>query len=215
MTHALFALRRKLYISSLPTPLRLLHSSPSLPPSPSHRRYSQPPAYSSSLPMIQLDASCHCGRVAFSFASAAPVPFMRCFCSICRKTAGGGGYAINIAGASDSLVVHRGQDQIKNYRAVIDKSKPDELAQNRYFCQNCASYLWAFSEAWPQWIYPYASAIDSQLEPPKAVTSIMVASAAHWADARKGAADDVPNDVCDEYPSYSLEEWHKRNGELA
>jgi hypothetical protein len=28
-----------------------------------------------------------------------PVPFLHCHCSICRKTAGGGGYAINLGAA--------------------------------------------------------------------------------------------------------------------
>ena len=37
-----------------------------------------------------------CGKVRFSADSYAPVPFMRCYCSICRKTAGGGGCTINL-----------------------------------------------------------------------------------------------------------------------
>ena len=45
---------------------------------------------------MHLDGSCHCGSVKFSVRSAEPYPFMRCYCSICRKTAGGGGFAINL-----------------------------------------------------------------------------------------------------------------------
>ena len=45
---------------------------------------------------MKLEGSCHCGSVRFSVESAEPCPFMRCYCSICRKTAGSGGYAINL-----------------------------------------------------------------------------------------------------------------------
>ncbi|MCP6759931.1 MAG: hypothetical protein NHB32_14465 [Fischerella sp. CENA71] len=34
-----------------------------------------------------------------------PNAFMRCYCSICRKTAGGGKYAINLAGDNRTLQV--------------------------------------------------------------------------------------------------------------
>ena len=47
---------------------------------------------------MQLKGSCHCGAVKFSLQSDSPVPFMHCYCSICRKTAGSGGYAIRSAG---------------------------------------------------------------------------------------------------------------------
>ena len=42
---------------------------------------------------MQLKGSCHCGAVKFRLQSDSPVPFMHCYCTICRKTAGGGGYA--------------------------------------------------------------------------------------------------------------------------
>ncbi|NWC98411.1 GFA family protein, partial [Pseudomonas sp. P7779] len=47
---------------------------------------------------MQLEGSCHCGAVSFSLESAHPYPYQRCYCSICRKTQGGGGYAINLGG---------------------------------------------------------------------------------------------------------------------
>ena len=52
-----------------------------------------------------LKGSCHCGAVRFSLRSETPYPYMWCYCSICRKTAGGGGYAINIMGRADTLKV--------------------------------------------------------------------------------------------------------------
>ncbi len=47
--------------------------------------------------MLRLEGSCHCGRVRFSVQSRTPQPHLHGYCSICRKTAGGGS-AINIMG---------------------------------------------------------------------------------------------------------------------
>ena len=43
-----------------------------------------------------LEGSCHCGAIHFRVRSAHPYPFNLCYCNICRKTGGGGGYAINL-----------------------------------------------------------------------------------------------------------------------
>ena len=45
---------------------------------------------------MKLNGSCHCGTVKFEVESRTPQPFMHCYCTICRKTQGGGGYTINI-----------------------------------------------------------------------------------------------------------------------
>ena len=45
------------------------------------------------------EGSCHCGAVRFRAESPTPYPYQACYCSICRKTAGGGGYAINLGSA--------------------------------------------------------------------------------------------------------------------
>ena len=45
---------------------------------------------------MKLKGSCHCGAVKFEVDSKTPHPFMHCYCTICRKTQGGGGYTINI-----------------------------------------------------------------------------------------------------------------------
>ena len=57
---------------------------------------------------MHLKGSCHCGKVKFRVESAEPVPFMRCYCSICRKTAGTGGtggYAINLGAVARRMPV--------------------------------------------------------------------------------------------------------------
>ena len=54
---------------------------------------------------MQLKGSCHCRAVRFTLESDSPVPFMHCHCTICVKTAGSGGYAINLGGDAASLKV--------------------------------------------------------------------------------------------------------------
>ncbi|KAJ1732287.1 hypothetical protein LPJ61_002115 [Coemansia biformis] len=160
--------------------------------------------------MRRLCGSCHCGAVVFEFETTAPVPFMRCYCSICRKTAGGGGYAINILGTAASLRISRGAEAVQSYRAVKDKSLPkaeQTLCQDRFFCPTCASYLWAHSDDWPQWIYPYASAVDSELPPPASAACIMLDHAPAWADPRHTSTGGA--ELFGEYPPFSLEQWHR------
>jgi len=86
---------------------------------------------------MHLDGSCACGAVRFSVQAYAPVPYMRCYCSICRKTAGGGGFSINLGARADSLQV-QGEDEITVFNATIDGVKsPAE----RRFCARCGSAL--------------------------------------------------------------------------
>ena len=54
---------------------------------------------------VRLEGSCRCGAVRFAVQSRTPQPYQLCYCSICRKTAGGGGYAINLGGLAGTLVV--------------------------------------------------------------------------------------------------------------
>jgi hypothetical protein len=126
---------------------------------------------------MQLEGSCHCGAVSFSLTSAHPYPYQRCYCSICRKTQGGGGYAINLGGDADSLKV-RGRKHVAIYHARL-KDEGDKRAHSstaeRHFCSVCGSGLWLFSPEWPALIHPFASAID---------TPAAGATGAHAFDAR-------------------------------
>ena len=54
---------------------------------------------------MHLEGSCHCGDVRFRLESSHPYPFNLCYCSICRKTSGAGGFAINISGDHSTLEV--------------------------------------------------------------------------------------------------------------
>ena len=155
---------------------------------------------------MRLEGSCHCGAVRFSVESYAPVPYLRCYCSVCRKTAGGGGYAINLGGKAGTLKIE-GADAVTVFRALIGG---EESPAERRFCARCGSALWVFDPRWPDLVHPFASAIDTALpEPPEAV-HMMLGSKASWVrvDAKRGERR------CDEYPDDSLEEWHRAHGLL-
>jgi hypothetical protein len=157
-----------------------------------------------------LEGSCHCGRVRFSVESAEPYPFNRCYCSICRKTAGGGGYAINL-GADNSTLSTEGREHVREYQpAIVDSATGvAELSPGRrYFCGHCGSALWGWDPRWPELVHPHASAIDSELPVPPDYTHMMLGSKANWVPVEAGAGDRE----FDAYPDESLEQWHRRHG---
>jgi hypothetical protein len=153
-----------------------------------------------------LEGSCHCGAVRFSFEAYAPVPYLRCYCSICRKTAGGGGYAVNLGAKAATLRVE-GEDSITVFHARIDG---EESPAERRFCARCGSALWVSDRRWPDLVHPFASAIDTPLPEPPECEHIMLGSKAGWVrvDARRKERR------YDEYPDDSLEDWHRRHGLL-
>jgi hypothetical protein len=130
---------------------------------------------------------------------------MLCYCTICRKTAGGGGYAINLHGWASTLEVS-GEAQISVYRARLDDGtlSPAE----RRFCSQCGSSLWVWDPRWPELMHPFASAVDSPLPAAPSRTRIMLAYKPDWLPV-----DADPVDRChDEYPDTSLEDWHREQG---
>ncbi|TDN97842.1 MULTISPECIES: GFA family protein [Halomonas] len=151
-----------------------------------------------------LEGSCHCGAVRFRVESPHPYPYQRCYCSICRKTAGGGGYAINLGALAATLEVE-GEEHRRIYHAVIDG---EESTGERHFCGHCASALWIFDPDWPELVHPFASAIDSELPVPPERVHLLLDSKASWVEVE---AHD--NDRCFAgYPEESLAEWHRRRG---
>ena len=159
---------------------------------------------------MELQGSCHCGAVRFAIESDTFYPFMRCYCGICRKTAGGGGYAINIMGKAKTLRVE-GKRHVKTYRPWIDfplrKEKSDGL---RHFCGECGSALWVSNEHWAHLIHPFASAIDTPLPVPPEVNHVLLDHKASWVEVPKGAR----HHRFGEYPDDSIHGWHKRMGLL-
>jgi hypothetical protein len=87
---------------------------------------------------MRLEGSCRCGAIGFTVDSHTPYPYQRCYCSICRKSAGGGGYAINIMGIADTLKV-TGKRALGVWNAPIDGHKG---SADRYYCKRCGTPLW-------------------------------------------------------------------------
>lgn len=153
---------------------------------------------------MRLDGSCHCGAVRFSVESTTPYPFMRCYCSVCRKTAGSGGYAINLMGDAATLKVD-GADAVTVYHAVIDGARsPAE----RRFCSRCGSPLWLWDPRWPELVHPHASAIDTDLPVPPERVHAMLDHKAGWVEPDIREFDSA----FDDWPEESIADWHRRRG---
>lgn len=159
---------------------------------------------------ITLEGSCRCGAVRFSLESHTPQPYQRCYCSICRKTAGGGGYAINLGADAGTLKVEAGPDAKRVFHAEIrgDDGACRLSSAERHFCANCATALWLFSPEWPELVHPFASAIDSGLPTPPASVHLMLRFKPSWVEPQLGAEDAM----FDLYPEESIEEWHRSRG---
>ncbi|WP_426163817.1 GFA family protein [Sandarakinorhabdus sp. DWP1-3-1] len=161
------------------------------------------------MPMT-LEGACRCGAVRFRCASNTPQPYQRCYCSICRKTAGGGGYAINLAAIAGTLQVEAADGAIGVYRARIrgDDGACKTSTGERSFCTRCATALWLFSPEWPDLLHPFASAIDSELPASVASVHLMLDFKPGWVAPQVG-----PDDDCfDRYSAASIEDWHRRRG---
>ena len=162
---------------------------------------------------MRLEGSCHCGAVRFTLRSAHPYPFNLCYCSICRKTAGGGGYAINLGGDYASLEVV-GREHVRVYHAKMREpgeaaSSPDEESPaERNFCGICASCLWLWDPRWPDLVHPFASAIDIALPVAPERTHLMLGSKASWVEPAVGPRDQT----FEGYPDESISGWHERLG---
>jgi len=151
-----------------------------------------------------LEGSCHCGAVRFSVQSRHPVPYQRCYCSICRKAGGGSGYLINIEADAQTLEV-QGKEHVRVYRAMIERAgKTVRSGHHRHFCGQCGCHLWAHHERWPELLHPVAGAIDTPLPAPPEHVHMMVGSKAPWV-----AVEGQPGDArFDGYPEKSLADWH-------
>lgn len=159
---------------------------------------------------MHLEGSCHCGSVRFSLEAPHPYPFNHCYCSICRKTAGGGGYAINLGGRHDSMQI-TGEEHIRVYHARIAEETSGAIqtsSAERRFCGECGSALWVWDPGWPDLVHPFASAIDTPLPRPPERVHMMLDSKAPWVEIHAGEHDREFGG----YPDESLAEWHERLG---
>lgn len=157
---------------------------------------------------MRIFGSCSCGAVRYAAESKHPVPYMRCYCSICVKTAGGGGYCINTSALLSTLEV-TGPEHVKVYRATIVRGGKQVTSKHqRHFCAHCGSHLWAFHENWPDLIHPVAGSLDSQHPPPSENVHIMLGSKLPWVKI-----EGYPGDArFDEYPEKSIADFHDGRG---
>ena len=91
-------------------------------------------------------------RRQFSLQCKHPYPFNICYCSICRKTAGSGGYGINLGGDAETLQV-TGEGALKTYQAKLpnpDTGKLETSPAERRFCGTCGTPLWVWDPRWPE-----------------------------------------------------------------
>jgi hypothetical protein len=160
---------------------------------------------------MELSGSCHCGAVRFKVDSPTSYPYQACYCSICRKTAGGGGYAINLSADSSSLQVE-GEENIRTFHAGVQNPEDAEARESpasRHFCGMCGSALWIHDPRWPGLVHPFASAVDTPLSEPPEMVRVMLEFAAPWCE--------IPEERDGEqhfrrYPKESIEQWHRRHG---
>jgi hypothetical protein len=156
-----------------------------------------------------IEGSCHCRIVTYRVESDTPYPFSHCHCSICRKLAGGSGSAVNIMANRDSLEV-KGAEHLKIYRSSLNDRgiyDTDGLGfSRRHFCKNCGSMMWNHNSRYPQWIYLFASSVDTPLPSPKEVRHTMVRHKASWTKIPEG------EQKFEGYPEEGIEEWHKNRG---
>ncbi len=159
---------------------------------------------------MQLEGSCHCQSVRFSCVSRHPQPYQRCYCSICRKTSGGGGFLVNIEADASSLEVI-GQENTSVYQAMVERDgKTVKSSHERHFCKLCGSHLWGFNSGWPDLLHPVAGAIDTKLPQPSEHVHMLVepSSRASWVPV-EGTDNDSRFQG---YPKESLADWHRARG---
>jgi hypothetical protein len=129
---------------------------------------------------------------------------MICYCSICRKVAGGLG-ACNIMGERKTLQV-KGRPHLRVYHAVIREKGERAVTSGaeRWFCQRCGTHLYLLDGDWPDGVWPNAAAIDTPLPVPPHRVEIMLRYKPKWVPTPPKAKR-FPR-----YPELSIAEWHER-----
>jgi hypothetical protein len=147
---------------------------------------------------MQLAGSCFCGAVRFTVETRTPYPYRRCYCGRCRKTAGGTGAAANILAQASTLALD-GADALTEYAA------PDTTRTR--FCSRCGSALYLTIDAAPDFVYPFASAVDTELPEPPERVHVFTVEAPAWARPPSS-----PDDYSTERNTReSISDWHRRH----
>ena len=154
---------------------------------------------------MRLDGSCQCGKVRFRVDSQTPVPFMYCYCSICRKTTGGA-FGCNIMGRRDSLRV-TGKKHLRSVHAVIRDPRKRAVRSEgeRWFCGTCGTHLYLLDDRWPEGVWPNAGALDTPLPVAPQYVHLMLRFKPPWVQV-SGRGPRYR-----EYPKLSIDQWHDRH----
>lgn len=147
---------------------------------------------------MQLAGSCFCGAVRFTVESSTPYPYRRCYCARCRKTAGGTGAAANVLAQASTLAV-AGSEVLTEFAA------PDTTRAR--FCSRCGSALYLTIDSVMDFVYPFASAIDTPLPDPPERVHVFTSEAPDWARPPTGPSDHSVDRTTNE----SIEGWHRRH----
>ena len=149
--------------------------------------------------IMQLAGSCFCGAVRFTVETRTPYPYRRCYCARCRKTAGGTGAAANMLAQASTLEVE-GADSADRVRRAGRDADPLLLA--------CGTALYLTIDSVTDFVYPFASAIDTPLPEPPERVHVFTAEAPAWAKPPSSPSDLAVERNTNE----SIEGWHRRHG---
>ena len=157
---------------------------------------------------MQLQGSCHCGAVRFDVDAPQPYPFNLCYCNACRKTAGSGGFVMNLGARAESLVV-TGSEHVRIYRpGHVDEHDGEPSPQERHFCGTCGTALWIQDPRWPELVHPFAGAVDTDLPVPPERVHLMLDFRPEWVPLAVAESDKQ----FARYPDETLAQWHERHG---
>lgn len=163
---------------------------------------------------MKIEGSCHCGAVSFSAVTHTPYPFMHCYCSICRKTSGCGGFGINLKADYHTLVI-QGEPHLGRYQPWMNDEKTERSPGERRFCRECGSAMWVWDPRWPEMFHPHASCIDTPLPKAPEKNHIFMEYAPDWVDIPEASERDhlfyivgQPREtILDSLET--IEDWHK------
>lgn len=158
---------------------------------------------------MHLEGTCHCKKVSFGLVSHTPYPYRYCYCTRCRKTNGGIGGAVNIAGDPSTFEIV-GEENVFVYFTRSNPPAPGAppVELQLHNCKHCGSHLYVISPQWKDWIYPAAAAIDTSLPTPPEYFHINLSQKPKWVFVPEGTG----HVHFDAVPEESIEGWHKRHG---
>lgn len=107
--------------------------------------------------MNQIDGSCHCQSVKWSFTD--PKVVVRCYCGLCRKLQGAD-YATWVAISKENFTITEGQENLTRYQC--------NERSHKNFCSKCGTQVFNVSgKQAPDCVVVSRSTIDTRIELPK------------------------------------------------